>query len=195
MELELKYRPKPEVAASTGDQFPYTFWMIPKVFLGVWIKGNPPITRPFINQLSCTGEHVEMVRWGLETVILWSWAERPNHSTMNLWHKVMSIDSVWIFFGNFLSLLRTVTESVWIFLGNFLSLLRTVTMSPMALDICLWATFYQLNYLWYFNNWRNPKVKISPSTFLLEYSIKNPCIWTLFVITSILTNLTSLYHL
>jgi hypothetical protein len=58
---------------------------VPLLFLndpkGAWITGNPHIAWRFINQSSCTCEHVE-IKWsgvsaGLKSGILWSWAEHP----------------------------------------------------------------------------------------------------------------------
>jgi hypothetical protein len=43
----------------------YSFRMIPMGLLGAGITGHPHTTRSLINQLSCTGEHVEIKRSGL----------------------------------------------------------------------------------------------------------------------------------
>jgi hypothetical protein len=42
------------------SKFPDSFWMIPRGLLGTWTTGNLHPPRPFINQSSCTGEHVEI---------------------------------------------------------------------------------------------------------------------------------------
>jgi hypothetical protein len=55
-----------------------------------WISCNPHTTQPFINQSSCTGEHVEIVIWiwpGFRpNCTLWSWAEcrKSNPSTTDV---------------------------------------------------------------------------------------------------------------
>jgi hypothetical protein len=51
---------KARIGSPGPGRFSYFFRMIPKGLLGAWITGNPHTTQPLINQLSCTGEHVEI---------------------------------------------------------------------------------------------------------------------------------------
>jgi hypothetical protein len=122
--------------------------MVPRGLLGPWITGNPHNTWPLLNQLSCTGEHVEIKVIGYESTtrntavgILWSWAKRPN-----IVPQVSIRESHW---------LRAVTWAGNISISHpqrVSNAARSPRFSSCANEACFLDAIFLVNERWHFSN-------------------------------------------